>query len=117
MQKSNLCFAANCAKNALNEAVCATVSSAALNQWANIIELIKCYTGLDINTLFEIIAILTVLCFLSRWLLEVVHFVTNTIPKVIRNVCRGKLSFCILDCDNEEPKHSSKSAKSSSFRY
>jgi hypothetical protein len=105
MQLSNFCFAADCAKQALNDAVCAIVSASALAQWANLVQSIKDLTCFDINRLFETIALLAVLCWISAWIAEAVIFMTKTIPRFIKNLLCGKVSLCLLDCDDHDHDH------------
>jgi uncharacterized protein with PQ loop repeat len=95
---SSICALAKSATNALNKTASAAVSVAALEQYAKIVELIKSKTCIDINEIFGIIALLAVLCWISAWIKEIVHFVCVTLPNFFKNLCQGKLSICVLDC-------------------
>ena len=101
-----ICKLASCATHALDRSVCAVVSVAALEQYNNLVELVKKFTCIDINEFFGYIALLAVLCWISQWLEEIIHFVFKTIPKFIKNLCHGKLSLCLLDCDRSHKKSS-----------
>jgi len=115
---SQICKIAKCASSALNESVCAVVSAAALKQYEHIVELIKKCVCIDINKLFGLIATLVVICWISQWLLEIFKFIVKTIPAFIKNLCVGKVSFCLLDCPdlNIPTIFGSKSHKSSTHK-
>ena len=121
MQQSNICFAAGCAKKALNEAVCAVISASALEQAANIAKLIKNLTCFDITQFIQLLALFAVLCWISAWIAEAFEFIVKTIPRFIKNLLCGKVSLCLLDCERleclERSERLNKSYKSSSFRY
>lgn len=102
-----ICKLATCATNALDKSVCAIVSVAALEQYNNVVHLIKDLTCIDVNEFFGLIALLAVLCWISQWLEEIFHFICHGIPKFLRRLCHGKLSLCVLNCDS-----SCKSSKS-----
>ncbi len=108
-----ICKVAGCATRALNKSVCAVVSAAALEQYAKISEMIKQYTCFDINHFFGLIALLAVLCWISQWIAEIIDFVTVTIPNFISNLCNGKFSLCLLDCDRSSTgsRHSESSTE------
>lgn len=114
-----ICQLASCATSALDKSVCAVVSVAALEQYNNIVELVKNLTYIDINEFFGYVALLAVLCWVSQWLEEIIHFVCKTIPKCIKNLCHGKLSLCLLDCyeSHKESSTCDTSDKSSSTKY
>lgn len=116
MTSQKICKLASCATRALDESVCAVVSVAALEQYAKIVDLVKQYTCIDINEFFGYIALLAVLCWVSQWLNEIIHFICKTIPKFFKNLCRGKFSLCLLDCDNSS-KSSKSTESSSSTKY
>lgn len=59
------------------------VSSAALEHYGNMVELIKKSSKIDINVLFSYIALLAVLCWISRWIIEILKFIGNIIPNLI----------------------------------
>lgn len=107
MPSQNICNLAACATRALDKSVCAIVSVAALEQYNTVVELIKQYTCIDINEFFAYIALLAVLCWVSKWIEEIFEFVCKTIPRFIKNLTCGKFSLCLLDCDRS--KSSSKS--------
>lgn len=121
---SNLCAAADCAKNALNKVVCEAVAVAALDFYAQVVEFIKQQTGVDPLIVFQAIAALAVLCWIQEWILELIDLVT-IFPRFIKNLFCGKLDLCLLNCGPKprpEPKHSSTSSSrssstSSSFDY
>lgn len=119
MTSQKICQLASCATRALDESVCAIVSVAALEQYGKIVDLVKEHTCIDINEFFGYIALLAVLCWVSQWLEEIYHFVCKTIPKFIMNLCRGKFSLCLLDCDSSHKSHKShkSSCSSSSSKY
>ena len=102
-----ICQLASCATQALDKSVCAIVSVAALEQYNCTVELVKKYTCIDINEFFGYIALLAVLCWVSQWLEEIIHFMFHTVPKFLRNLCHGKFSLCLLDCDRSHKKSSS----------
>lgn len=108
---------AECANDALNKVVCAAVSAAALEQYGKIVHFIKSTLCFDINELFGLIALLAVLCWVSQWISEIIHFVTKTIPKFIKNLCNGKFSLCLLDCDRSRTEHKSSSCSTKSTKY
>lgn len=114
MPSQKICQLASCATSALDKSVCAVVSVAALEQYANIVNLIKQYTSIDVNEFFGYIALLAVLCWVSQWLEEIINFMCKTIPKFVKNLLCGKFSLCLLNCDkSSESSKSSKSCKSS----
>lgn len=118
MQQSNFCFAAGCAKKALNEAVCAIVSASALEQYAELVQKIKEYTHFDLEQFFHVIALLAVICWIKDWLSEVCDFLTRKVPRFFHKLLHGEVSLCLLDCEDSESTKSSKSRKSSSsFHY
>lgn len=115
----NLCNAATCAKFALNKAVCDAVASAALNFYSQIVEFIRNTLCFDISILFQVIAVLAVICWVQEWLLEIIKFICK-IPKIIKNLFCGKFNLCLLDCDSEHStssKHSKHSERSESEDY
>jgi hypothetical protein len=107
MTSQKICNLAAIATKTLDKSVAAIVSIAALEQYSKIVDLLKQYTGIDINEFFGIIALLAVLCWVGHWLEEIFHFICVTIPKFFHNLCRGKLSLCLLDCDRSHSSHSS----------
>jgi len=111
---SQICKLANVATKTLNKTVAAIVSAAALEQYATITELIKNYTCIDINQLFECIAFLAVLCWVGQWLNELVKFVLVVIPKFFKNLCAGKFSLCLLDCNNQSESSTQSQSQSES---
>ena len=107
MTSQKICNLASVATKTLDKSVAAIVSVAALEQYARITALLKEYTCIDINEFFGIIALLAVLCWVGQWLHEIFHFICVTIPKFFVNLCKGKLSLCLLDCgSSEHSKHS-----------
>lgn len=114
---SQICSVAAAGKKALDDIAAAAVSAAAVSQYAQVVEMIRNATGIDINQFFNYIAYLVVLCWVGNWLNEIFNFLLNTIPKFFKNLLRGKLNFCLLDCDNSSSASakSSKSSASSSF--
>ena len=102
---SQICSLADCATKALNKNFCAVVSAAALDHYAKIAETIKKCLCIDINELFSVIALLAVLCWISQFITEIIHFVTRTIPNFISNLCHGKFSLCLLDCSSDKSEH------------
>lgn len=118
MSSQKICQLASCATRALDKSVCAVVSVAALEQYGKIVDLVKQYTCIDINEFFGYIALLAVLCWVSQWLNEIIHFICKTIPKFFKNLMCGKFSLCLLDCDrSHKSSKSHKSHKSSSTEY
>lgn len=123
MQHSQkICQLASYATQALDKSVCAIVSVAALEQYNCAVELVKKYTSIDINEFFGYIALLAVLCWVSQWLEEIIHFMLHTVPRFLSNLCHGKFSLCLLDCYRSHKKSSScdtcdTSDKSCSTRY
>jgi len=107
MTSQKICNLAAVATKTLDKSVAAIVSVAALEQYAKLSALLKEYTCIDINEFFGIIALLAVLCWISQWLEEIFHFICVTIPKFFVNLCRGKLSLCLLDCDKSHESHES----------
>lgn len=106
MPSQKICQLASCATRALDKSVCAVVSVAALEQYNNIVDLVKNLTCIDINQFFGYVALLAVLCWVSQWLEEIIHFIFHTVPKFIKNLCHGKLSLCLLDCHKSHKKSS-----------
>lgn len=117
MSSQKICKLASCATRALDESVCAVVSVAALEQYTKIVDLVKQYTCIDINEFFGYIALLAVLCWISQWLNEIIRFVCETIPKFFLNLCNGKFSLCLLDCDKSSKSSKSTKTESSSTKY
>ena len=118
MTSQKICNLAAVATKTLDKSVAAIVSVAALEQYAKISALLKEYTCIDINEFFGIIALLAVLCWVGQWLEEIFHFICVTIPKFFANLCKGKLSLCLLDCDNSHKSHKShKSHESDETEY
>jgi hypothetical protein len=120
MSSQKICKLASCATKALDDSVCAVVSVAALEQYAIIVDLVKQYTCIDINEFFTYIALLAVLCWVSQWLNEIIHFLCKTIPKFLKNLMCGKFTLCLLDCgSSHSSSRSSRSHKShkSSTQY
>lgn len=120
---SNLCAAADCAKNALNKVVCEAVAVAALDFYAQVVEFIKQQTGVDPLIVFQAIAALAVLCWIQEWILELINLIAK-VPRFIKNLFCGKLDLCLLNCGPKpRPEHSSStttsrsSSTSSSFDY
>ncbi len=112
MSSQKICKLASCATKVLDDSVCAVVSVAALEQYAIIVDLVKQYTCIDINEFFTYIALLAVLCWVSQWLNEIIHFLCKTIPRFLKNLTCGKFSLCLLDCDSHSSSRSHKSHKS-----
>jgi hypothetical protein len=106
MTSKKICALASCATNAIDKAVCAVVSASALEQYAQLVEFIKNTTCFDINRFFALIALLALLCWLSDWLYEIIHFVCHTIPRFFKNLLCGKVSLCLLDCESSHHSHS-----------
>jgi len=111
---SQICSVAAAGKKALDDIAAAAVSAAAVSQYAQVVELIRNATGIDINEFFNYIAYLVVLCWVGNWLNEIFNFILHVLPKFCRNLLKGKLNFCLLDCEHSESK-SCKSSNSSSF--
>lgn len=110
-QTSLICKAAKCANRALGKSVCRIVSVAALEHYAHIVEVIKNTLCIDINKLFGLIALLAVLCWISQWISEIINFVTKTVPQFIKNLCQGKFSLCLLDCQDSGSSFGSSSSE------
>lgn len=112
---SNLCNASACAKLALNKVVCDTVASAALDYYAQIVDFLRNTLCIDINKFFQVIAFLTIICWIQNWLLEIVKFICK-IPKVLKNIFCGKFNLCLFNCESNSSSSSSsnKSSKSKS---
>lgn len=104
MPSQNLCNLAACATRALDKSVCAVVSVAALEQYNQLVELIKQQTCIDINQFFVCISLLAVVCWVSRWIEEMIAFMCVTFPKFIKNLLCGKLTLCIFDCEHKSEK-------------
>jgi hypothetical protein len=105
MTSKKICALASCATHAIDKAVCAVVSASALEQYAQLVEFIKNATCFDINRFFALIALLALLCWLSDWLYEIIHFVCHTIPRFFKNLLCGKVSLCLLNCENSHSHH------------
>ena len=102
---SNLCNAAACAKNALDKVVCEAVSSATLNIYAQIVDFFRNTLSIDFTLLFQLIALLSVICWIQTWLVEIINLICK-IPKFIKHLLCGKINFCLLNC-NETKSESS----------
>lgn len=108
---TNLCIAATCAKVALDKIVCDAIATSALDYYAQVVELLRSTVGIDINTFFQLVAFLAVLCWVQKWFVEIIALVCR-LPKVIKNIFCGKFNLCLLECDGEESEKSEKSEKS-----
>jgi len=114
---TKLCDAAACAKIALDKVVCESVSVAALEFYAKVVEFIRLHTCIDIGLIFQVIAILAVICWIQQWLLEIINFVLG-IPKLIKKLFCGKLfPLCVFDCCDKPVHESEDSSSSSSDTY
>lgn len=108
---SNLCNVSVCAKNALDKMVCDVVSSCALDFYACIIEFMRNTCYVDLNLFFKVIALLSVMCWIQVWLMEMIKFVCK-IPKFIKKIFCGKFNFCFLNCDSKSKSESKSKSKS-----
>ena len=86
----------NCAKFALDKVVCNGVATAALDLYAALVEYLRSAFCFDVTVLLQIVAILSLICWLQCWLNEIFNFIVK-LPKIIKNIFRGKLDLCILD--------------------
>ena len=108
----NFCAAVACAKKSLDETICSIVSASALSQYAMIVKHIKDATHFDLDAIFELIALLSVICFLGNLLQEIIRFITHSVPKFFKRLLKGKFSFCLFNCDGKDESESHKSEKS-----
>lgn len=117
---SNLCNAATCAKLALDKVVCDAVASAVLNFYAQIVDFLRNTVNIDFSLFFKVIALLAVICWIQKWLLEIIKFICK-IPKILKKFFCGKFNLCLLDCNSDsdsDTKTKSKSkSSSSSFNF
>jgi len=104
---SKLCDADACVKLTLNKMVCETVSSCALDIYAYIVEFLRNTFCIDLNLFFKVIALLSVICWVQLWIVEMIKFVCK-IPKIIKKMLCGKFNFCLLGCDCK-PVHKTES--------
>ena len=108
----NFCAAAACAKKSLDEAICSIISASALSQYATIVKHIKDATSFDLDAIFELIALLSVICFVGNWIQEIIRFITHSVPKFVKRLLHGKFSFCLTNCDGNDESEPHKSEKS-----
>ena len=108
-----LCDAFACAKKSLCNTVCSIISASALSQYVMIVKYIKNSTNIDLDVIFELIALLSVICFLGIWLHEIIKFIA-CIPKFFKRLLHGKFPFCLTNCDDKNASKSKKSKKSDS---
>jgi Na+/glutamate symporter len=106
-----ICKLAGIATRTLDKSIAAIVAASALEQYSRVVALVNAQTGIDINEFFAYIALLAVLCWVGQWLNEIMAFTIVTIPRFFKNLCHGKFSMCLLDCDKSHK--SSESTKSS----
>ena len=107
---SSLSNTTKCAKLTLDKIVCEAISSSVLSYYCQFVNYLRNTLNFDITIFFQVIAILSIICWVQNWLLEIIKFICK-IPKIIKNILCGKFNLCILDCENSS--HSAKSSKSS----
>ena len=99
-----ICDAAACAKFALDKAVCDAVGIAAVNFYTVVKDYIRETTCIDLSIIVKAIAVLSLVCWIQNWLVELVKAII-AIPKFVKNLFCGRFSLCVFDgCESPAPK-------------
>jgi hypothetical protein len=93
-----------CAKLALDKVVCQGVAAAALDLYAALVDYLRMALCFDVSVLFQIIAVLAIICWIQNWLIEIYYFIVK-LPKILKNIFCGKFDLCILEDHSDHDDH------------
>jgi hypothetical protein len=93
---SVLCAARDAGLTALNDQTNAAIVEATKAAYVKITDLLKAKAHIDVNKIFEIVAVIIVLCWLQNWVIAIKDLLLVRLPNAIKNACRGKVDLCIF---------------------